>query len=365
MRKTTTYGLDRKYAIAVTLIGVLIFIIGFLCYTENHYSSAINNIRNEDLKQALEELDRVPEWYREQSKIHQYIKLASEYADEDRDQYRETADKTGELSFSNEVMESIRKNLYNEVSSAADQYDADVKTANEFDEQAKIIADGDLQKITLENKSDIVALYQQYNYFDSDVLELITQGNFVIQANERISDIEAANEVIAKINEIGEVTLEKKDSITEVRTSYSALTSYAQGLVTNLSVLDTAEKQVEDMESAQLVVDEIDEIGIISLDDETTINNIQKKYDGLSNESKKYVTNYSKLQQAQNKITSLKQKSIDDDTKEITGYGHYWWVTNSKVYHIVGACNYINQSKHITYGNSPPSGRRLCKSCAA
>ena len=55
-------------------------------------------------------------------------------------------------------------------------------------------------------------------------------------------DQEAADEVIAKINEIGDnITLDSESAIVEARTAYDALTDAQKALVTNLAELTTAE----------------------------------------------------------------------------------------------------------------------------
>ena len=60
-------------------------------------------------------------------------------------------------------------------------------------------------------------------------------------------DKAAAEEVIKKIEAIGEVTLDKENLITEARKAYDALSEKAKALVTNKNVLEEAEKVLEDL----------------------------------------------------------------------------------------------------------------------
>ena len=53
-------------------------------------------------------------------------------------------------------------------------------------------------------------------------------------------DKAAAEEVIKKIEAIGEVTLDKENLITEARKAYDALSEKAKALVTNKNVLEEA-----------------------------------------------------------------------------------------------------------------------------
>lgn len=364
MNKRHRLSQKGKYVIFCVVCAVLLCAVVFLGCTERHYSSAIDSIRNGDTQQALDELDHVPEWYREQTKIHQYIKITMEYEDEGRDQYRETAAKVGELSFSNGVMESVRKVLYNKISSAADKYDADLKTASNFDKHAKAIAGGDLDKITLEHKEDIIKLYQQYDDFDHDVASLVTQGWFISEAKERIDDIEASNIVISKIDAIGEVTLEKKDVVSDARDSYTELSEYSKKRVTNLATLENAEKQIQTMEEAQAVVDEINGIGDVDYSDGTRLRTIRDDYNNLSDDAKKYVSNYSTLTRAEDNFDSLRNSSGDSEPNDSVSAGTYYYVSSGSVYHVSRNCPTLSRSKHVISSSSKPSNRHACKVCA-
>lgn len=144
-----------------------------------------------------------------------------------------------------------------------------------------------------------------------------TSQNFTInrEPSQAEKDQEAANKVISLIKSIpSTVTLNDKQTINSARTAYNALTSAQQQLVTNYDRLIRAEaaiKQLEENEkdkaAANKVVNLIDALpNPITLDSENAVNEARNAYSMLTASQKRYVTNYSKLQDAEKTISELK-----------------------------------------------------------
>ena len=140
-----------------------------------------------------------------------------------------------------------------------------------------------------------------------------TSATVVVAAAEN-PDEEIAEEVIAYIDSIGDVTLEKENLIIDVRATYDALTEVQKLLINNLSILEQAEEQLEkikeDKAAAEVVIELISSIGEVSLDKENDILAARDAYDKLSETQKVLVTNLGVLTAAESELAQLK---IDEE----------------------------------------------------
>lgn len=161
-----------------------------------------------------------------------------------------------------------------------------------------------------------------------------TSQNFTIKKEtsvdeEAVKNQEAADKVIALINAIpSTIDSSAKAAIENARSGYDVLTSVQKALVTNISKLEAAEKALteweaneaqiaEDKEAANKVVEMIAAISDpITLDDKAAVTNARNAYNMLTASQKGYVTNYSKLQNAEEQIAEL-----DTDSQSVTFVG--------------------------------------------
>lgn len=124
----------------------------------------------------------------------------------------------------------------------------------------------------------------------------------------------AVEAVIKSISEIGTVTLDKKSAVEEARKAYDALDDTQKSKVTNLSTLTSAETAIADLEKAQEVIDLIEAIGAVTPDEalfkEDDIESAREAYTALTQTQKGKVTNLSVLIDAEK---ALKANDIYDD----------------------------------------------------
>ena len=90
------------------------------------------------------------------------------------------------------------------------------------------------------------------------------------------------NDVIEKINAIGEVTLASEEAITAARAAYEALTEAQQAEVKNYDKLTAAEARLADLKTAKAVDDMIDAIGEVTLESESAIDAARAAYEALT-----------------------------------------------------------------------------------
>ena len=154
----------------------------------------------------------------------------------------------------------------------------------------------------------------------------------------------AADNVIALIAAIGEVTLDSEAKIAEARAAYDALTDAQKALVTNYATLTAAEKAYADLKAqaeadqaaANVVINQIDAIGEVTLASEPAIVAARGAYNALTDAQKALVTNYATLTAAEAKLEILKTQAESDVaaaaavTDLINGIGAISYTTESK-----------------------------------
>lgn len=128
---------------------------------------------------------------------------------------------------------------------------------------------------------------------------------------ERI-DRAAAAAVDNLIDAIGEVTLKSKQAIETARAAYDNLTPTQKTYVTKLDTLtaaETAYKALVDRKAADDVMEKINEIGEVTLDSKTAIEAARAAYDALTNDQKPLVENYNVLTAAEAELARLEAEA--------------------------------------------------------
>ena len=107
------------------------------------------------------------------------------------------------------------------------------------------------------------------------------------------------NNVIEKIDAIGEVTLASEEAITAARAAYEALTEAQQAEVKSYDKLTAAEARLAVLKPAKPVEKLIDAIGEVTLGSESAIAAARTAYDNLTEAQQAEVKNYDKLTAAE------------------------------------------------------------------
>ena len=134
----------------------------------------------------------------------------------------------------------------------------------------------------------------------------------------------AVKVVIARIDAIGEVTLDSKDAIEAARAAYDKLTDEQKKLVPNYETLTKAEETyaaLADAAAVKEVEDLIDAIGEVDENSKEAIEAARAAYDALPTRLQPEVSNYDKLVKAEKDYTDLltaveaAQKAAEDARK--------------------------------------------------
>lgn len=160
-----------------------------------------------------------------------------------------------------------------------------------------------------------------------------------LKEEEAAADLAAAKAVDAKIDAIGEVTLEKDGDIKLARKAYESLTEAQKAKVSKLAILEAAEAKVEELKNlekeeadrkvAKGVNDKIAAIGQPDLSKEEVIKEVRAAYDLLTPAQKSFVTNENVLKEAEEKIAAMLKEpliKIDyDKSSPVDGAKHLIW----------------------------------------
>jgi hypothetical protein len=136
--------------------------------------------------------------------------------------------------------------------------------------------------------------------------------NELLRLKASAADQAAADAVKAKIDAIGTVTLDSKAAIEAARAAYNALTDAQKALVSNIQVLNDAEKQLNlleasaaDQAAAKLVEEKIDAIGNVTVDSEAKINEARNLQNELKKAGERQRAADAKIRQLQQRIAKL------------------------------------------------------------
>lgn len=161
-------------------------------------------------------------------------------------------------------------------------------------------------------KSDVQSVRNAYDKLSAEEQKKVTNRQKLFDAEQKLTDLNAANKVVEKINNIpANITTDAKDKIQNARVAYNALTSIQKKLVSNLDRLEKAEQALAKYEADIAAAQKVDNLiknlpSPLTLKDEEKVNNARAAYNNLTADQKKYVTGGIALRTAENEIIRLK-----------------------------------------------------------
>ncbi len=227
-----------------------------------------------------------------------------------------------------EAISTVRITWYNlaqdtaTTSLAIDNFRVSRPSTAAQDVQKAIVALPDVSQITLDNKADVAAVRTAYDRLAESEKPQVENYEKLVALEAKLAELqaqvdkEAAQAVIDKIAALPEtVTLEDGDDIAEAREMYEGLTADQKGYVTNLSKLEQAEADlafIKDKASAKAVEDLIDALPTptdVTVEDEEAIKAARDAYDVLTQAAKEMVGNLETLEQAEAALAVEKDKA--------------------------------------------------------
>ena len=168
-------------------------------------------------------------------------------------------------------------------------------------------------EVTLASEEAIAAARAAYEALTEAQQAQVTNYDKLTAAEARLTDLKAAKAVDDLIDAIGEVTLESEEAIAAARAAYEALTEAQKAEVKSYDKLTAAEARLADLKAAKPVDDMIDAIGEVTLESEDAIAAARAAYEALTEAQKAEVKSYDKLTAAEARLADLKAaKAVDD-----------------------------------------------------
>ena len=174
--------------------------------------------------------------------------------------------------------------------------------------------------ISLDDQSKVASLRSRYQKLNEDQKALVTNISKLERAEQTVSRLRlAVNNLEDEIHGLpSTVTLADKTKVESLRKQFNAMTSSQQANVMNISILKQAEQQIATLEKeAQDVKDAISRLSSsVTLQDKAAVEALMKKYNALSPEQQDLVTNFNKLDKAEQTITSLEEKAKEEAARK-------------------------------------------------
>ena len=161
-------------------------------------------------------------------------------------------------------------------------------------------------EVTLASEEAIVAARAAYEALTEAQQAQVTNYDKLTAAEARLTDLKAAKAVDDLIDAIGEVTLASEEAIVAARAAYEALTEAQKAEVKSYDKLTAAEARLADLKAAKAVDDMIDAIGEVTLESEGTIDAARAAYEALTEAQQAEVKSYDKLTAAEARLAVLK-----------------------------------------------------------
>lgn len=171
-------------------------------------------------------------------------------------------------------------------------------------------------EVTLDSADVIGAARGAFEKLDFDVQDLVSNLEILDNAEAEYNTIK---DVYAMISAIGEVTYAKKDAVDSAVNAYETLSKEQKNKITNAEVLTTAETILAELKDDVEKVEElISAIGTVTIDSETALRTAREAYDALPEESKPVVSNYTVLVTAEKTFTEISAVGNDEATTTVS-----------------------------------------------
>lgn len=238
----------------------------------------------------------------------------------------------GDVTLDSEDAITIARNAYNALTedekAKVENYDVLVAAEKRFDELKAQSVDeliDEIGNVTMGSVSKIEAARSAYDALTDAQKKLVKKYDKLTAAEakyaEMVSCIENVKKLIDKIGTVKNDAATKK-RISDARKAYDKLGGALKKHVINYNKLTAAEKKLAQLENAAKVEELIDAIGEVTKDGEKAVKKARSAYNALTDAEKMLVKNYSKLTEAERKLSSLdangSTKVIGDGDTEVT-----------------------------------------------
>lgn len=173
-------------------------------------------------------------------------------------------------------------------------------------------------QITMDSKEKIDAAEEAVESLEKTDHDQLKHLPELEQAKDAYLSLQA-DEIEALIDAISAGDRENTNSIKRARGKYNSVEPRIQQRVENYAKLVEFENELSDLKVRELI-DQIDQIGEVSPDQQLTISKMQAEYNSLKKEEKERITNYHILEEAGRQLSAaLSEPITEDDLTEPSG----------------------------------------------
>ena len=167
--------------------------------------------------------------------------------------------------------------------------------------------------VTLQSEGVIISAEEALGSLSESDIKSVKNIAQLQEARNEFNTL-VAKSIDEQIEAIGEITLDKKDLVTNARDAFDSLDSNIKNLVTKSSLLDDMDRQLNTLE-AEVQGKEVDAricVMNVSLDNIAEIEDIKNAYDALSPEAKSFVPNAAAIEEALTTLQNMKRQQGED-----------------------------------------------------
>ncbi len=195
----------------------------------------------------------------------------------------------------------------------------------------------EVSNLTLKDKALVEEVRVAYNQLTESQQKLVANEEKLSQLEARIKELEQeavdkaaakkAEEKIADLPEVSNLTLGNKALVEEVRVAYNQLTESQQKLVANEEKLSQLEARIKELEQeavdkaaakkAEEKIADLPEVSNLTLGNKALVEEVRVAYNQLTESQQKLVANEEKLSQLEARIKELEQEVVDKALKEV------------------------------------------------
>jgi hypothetical protein len=144
--------------------------------------------------------------------------------------------------------------------------------------------------VSLDDEEYIQSLREQYNQLNADQKALFDEDllNLLLEAESRLIDLNAVEEVTALFQFDYPITLDDETDVESIREAYEGLTESQKALFDEelLDELEEAERIIANLKAAKNVIDLIESLNVDDLDDEEKVAAARAAYQNLTDAQK-------------------------------------------------------------------------------
>lgn len=162
------------------------------------------------------------------------------------------------------------------------------------------------EEISLEDEEDIVLIEQKYNNLTITDKNKVTNYQVFINKQKAFADLIIG--LIDNLPSIEELNLSDKEEVLNVKNKYDNLSSDVKKLITNIQILNNLFELVKDFDKIEIVINLINNlpsVNEITILDAERVNDVRKSFDDLNDNIKKFVSNTNVLEEAESAINKL------------------------------------------------------------